>query len=232
MNTSQRLANILQRMSDCCRRCGRESQPVSLVAVSKTKTESQIREASEAGQQVFGENYVQELVAKSENLKELALSWHFIGHLQRNKARLVVQHCELIHSIDSLRLADEINRQADRQNKVQGILLQIHMGGEETKNGILPEALPELLQKTASMPNLSVQGLMTIPPPAEHPEDNRPHFRHLRELMNACNQQAILNYPMTTLSMGMSDDFEVAIEEGATLIRIGTAVFGPRTPKT
>lgn len=226
---AHKLEALRESMEKACLACGRNPESVHLVAVSKTKGEALIREAHGTGQRLFGENYVQELAAKAENLKDLDLHWHFIGHLQRNKARSVVQHCALIHSVDSLRLAEEINRQAEKTGKIQSILLQIHLGGEESKSGLLPEELPAVLQALQNLKGIRVEGLMTIPPPAGEAEDNRVHFRTLRELMEKGNGLNLLLSPMTTLSMGMSDDFQVAIEEGATLIRIGTAIFGKRS---
>lgn len=225
---AQRLETLREAIGNACLACGRKPQEVKLLAVSKTKPEALIREAYGAGQEIFGENYVQEMASKAETLQDLSLCWHFIGHLQRNKARLVVQMADLIHSVDSLRLAHEIHKQAEKMGKIQKILVQIHLGGEESKSGLAPEDLFSLLKDLADLPHLAVQGLMTIPPPAEKEEDNRRHFAFLRELMQSANHKALLPAPLHILSMGMSDDFRVAIEEGATLIRIGSAIFGAR----
>ncbi|TWI66973.1 hypothetical protein LZ24_02808 [Desulfobotulus alkaliphilus] len=229
MSISQRLQDIKKRMEKICLSCGRNPDSAALVAVSKTKGEPLIREAFEAGQILFGENYVQEATAKAENLAALPISWHFIGHLQRNKARFVVRYFDLIHSVDSLRLAEEIHKQSEKISKIQNILIQVHLGGEESKAGIHPKDLQELLRNMTRLKHVCVQGLMAIPPPVENAEENRIHFKALRELMEENNAANILPAPMTILSMGMSDDFEVAMEEGATLIRIGTAIFGSRS---
>lgn len=228
MNIASNLKNIREKIFKAALASGRAPEEIRLLAVSKTRGPERIREAFAAGQILFGENYVQEALEKGENLNDLPLSWHFIGHLQSNKARFAVRHFDLIHSLDSLKLAVEISKQAAKENKIQRVLVQIRLGDENSKAGIDPEELQGFLKETAGLQGLSVEGLMSIPPPAEDSEENRVHFRHLRRLMEEANEALILPYPMTTLSMGMTDDFEVAISEGATLIRVGTAIFGER----
>lgn len=229
MAIAENLKAIQKKIHDAAFAAHRAPESVHLLAVSKTKSIGEITEAFHAGQILFGENYVQEALEKGEKLKNFPISWHFIGHLQSNKARFAVKQFDLIHAVDSKKLAGEINKQALKDNKIQRILIQVRLGDEESKSGIEPEKLQGLLKEIAAFQNLSVKGLMTIPPPVDEAEENRPHFRRLRELMEEANAAAILPEPMTILSMGMTDDFEVAVSEGATLVRIGTAIFGARS---
>lgn len=198
--------------------------PVTLVAISKTKPVELIRQAYQAGQIDFGENYADELLIKKSQLAQIGLAdlpirWHFVGHLQRRKAKEIVGEVELIHSLDSLELADEINKRAMAKGIVQRCLLQVNLSDETTKSGIAENEIQSFLTKTTTLTNLKIVGLMTLPPLFDAPEKSRPYFRKLRELLPS---------PLTELSMGMSHDFGIAIEEGATLIRIGSAMFGER----
>lgn len=228
MSIAENLKNIREKIRHAAESAGRAPESVQLLSVSKTRKPEEIREAFESGQILFGENYIQEALEKGEALKNLPLSWHFIGHLQSNKARFAVKFFDLIHSVDSLKLAAEINKHAAKEEKIQKLLIQVRLGDEESKSGIAQESLQGFLAEIGKLSNISVEGLMTIPPPVEEAEENRIHFRRLREIMEEANEKGILSSPMGVLSMGMTDDFEVAISEGATLVRIGTAIFGAR----
>jgi pyridoxal phosphate enzyme (YggS family) len=222
---ARNLEEVKRRITAAARRSGRDPAAVKLVAVSKTVEVGRIKDAWDAGQKIFGENYLQEARPKIEALGEAA-SWHFIGHLQSNKAKAAVALFELIHGVDRLKLAQALNAAAAQTGKVQEILIQVNLGGEETKSGAPPEAAPALLREISRLPRLRVAGLMTMPPWFTDPEAVRPYFRALRELRERLLQLEIC--PLPELSMGMSGDFETAIEEGATLVRIGTAIFGGR----
>ncbi|MEW6660727.1 MAG: YggS family pyridoxal phosphate-dependent enzyme [Thermodesulfobacteriota bacterium] len=222
---ARNLEAVRGRIAAAARKTGRDPALVKLVAVSKTVDLERIKEARDAGQKIFGENYLQEARGKIEALGEAA-SWHFIGHLQSNKAKAAVALFELIHGVDSLKLARALDTAAAQAGKVQEILIQVNLGGEETKSGVPPDAAPALLREIARLPRLRVAGLMTMPPWFTDPEAVRPYFRGLRELRERLLQLQIC--PLPELSMGMSGDFEAAIEEGATLVRIGTAIFGRR----
>jgi hypothetical protein len=224
------LARIRERIEAAARRAGRAPGTVRQVAVSKTFGAEKIREAVEAGAQVLGENYLQEAQKKIEALGP-GISWHFIGHLQKNKAKYAVRLFDLIHSVDSLALAEELDRAAEKNGKVQEILLQADLSGEATKFGAGEGEILQMAERIQGLKNLSVKGLMTMPPFSDDPEDSRPYFRKLRSLRDRLAQMKIPGISPEDLSMGMSGDFEVAIEEGATLVRIGTAVFGPRPVK-
>jgi hypothetical protein len=224
------LARIRERIEAAARRAGRDPGAVRLVAVSKTVGAEKIREAVEAGAQVLGENYLQEAQKKIEVLGP-GISWHFIGHLQKNKAKYAVRLFDLIHSVDSLALAEELDRAAEKNGKVQEILLQADLSGEATKFGAGEGEILQIAERIQGLKNVSVKGLMTMPPFSDDPEDSRPYFRKLRSLRDRLARMKIPGISQEDLSMGMSGDFEVAIEEGATLVRIGTAVFGPRPVK-
>ena len=220
---AQNLEEVRRRINAAALRAGREAQ-VRLVAVSKTVPVELIREAVAAGQRLFGENYLQEARGKIEVLGEAA-DWHFIGHLQSNKAKAAVELFELIHGVDRLKLAKALDAAAASLGKVQKILMQVNLAGEASKSGVSPEGAPELLRQIALLPHLQVLGLMTMPPFLA-PEAVRPYFRALRELRD--HLQDLSGRPLPELSMGMSGDYEVAIEAGATLVRVGTAIFGSR----
>ncbi|MGA7877067.1 MAG: YggS family pyridoxal phosphate-dependent enzyme [Desulfoferrobacter sp.] len=224
----ENLAAIKVRMAAACARADRDPAGVKLIGVTKMVPIERIREGVEAGLKSLGENYVQEALEKIEALREFQISWHFIGHLQSNKAKMVVEGFDLIHTADRKSLAKELNRRARQQDKIIPVLLQVNVGQEETKSGTSSEEVGALFQYVSSLDALKVKGLMTLPPYLEDPEEVRPYFRQLRNLLDQLRQQASSPENLTELSMGMSHDFEVAIEEGATLIRVGTALFGER----
>jgi hypothetical protein len=212
-------ADIRRRMAEACRRAGRNPDDVRLVAVSKTYSASAVRAAAEEGQRLFGENRVQEAAAKIPACPD-RLEWHLIGHLQGNKAAAAVRLFDWIHSVDSVKLVGTLERHAADAGKDLNILLEVNVSGEAAKSGCKPEELGALVEAANRCPHLVLRGLMTVPPVAEDPEEARPHFRRLRELRDL--------YGLEELSMGMTHDFPVAIEEGATFIRVGTALFGAR----
>lgn len=226
MEVCQRLESILERIQRACERAGRNPKEVKLLGASKTVPPEKIREFYSCGLKVFGENRVQEFLKKYETLQDLEIEWHFIGYLQTNKVKYLINKVVLIHSLDRKALADEIQKRAQSAGITQDVLIEVNLGGEETKAGIEPENLKELFEYTLSLPNLRVLGLMCIPPYLENPQEVRPYFRKLRELKEELEKEFSLKLPH--LSMGMSHDFEVAIEEGATIVRIGTALFGER----
>ncbi len=220
--------SIRERVEAACTRAGREASEVKIVAVSKTKPLSMIEELADAGVADFGENYVQEMAEKASST-DRNVNWHFIGHLQTNKVKQVVGTAAWIHSVDSLHLALAISREAEKRGVDSvNVLIEINIGGEETKSGIGPDEAEELVRAAAALPHLCVRGLMAIVPPAAVPEDSRKYFRALEELRVRIQAKNIENAPMDQLSMGMTGDFEVAAEEGATMIRVGTAIFGAR----
>jgi PLP dependent protein len=218
------LEEVQRRITAAAKRAGSDPEQVRLVAVSKTMPVELIRQAVAAGQRLFGENYLQEARTKIEALGQTA-SWHFIGHLQSNKAKAAVELFTLIHGVDRLKLARAIEAAAAQRGQVQEILLQVNLAGEASKSGAASEAAAGLLQEIAQLPHLRVMGLMTMPPFLA-PEAVRPYFRALRQLRDRL--QDLSGHPLPELSMGMSGDFEAAIEEGATLVRVGTAIFGSR----
>lgn len=224
----ENLARVRRRIDQAAARCGRNPATVRLVAVSKTVPASRVQEAIDAGVRLLGENYIQEAREKIDALVASPAAWHFIGHLQTNKARLAVELFELIHSVDSLKLARELDKQARRQNKVQPILIQVNIAEEISKSGITEQEAPELIREVSCCDNLSVRGLMTMPPFFNAPEKVRPYFKALRQLSDRIAAMEIAGVTMAELSMGMTGDFAVAVEEGATLVRVGTAIFGER----
>jgi pyridoxal phosphate enzyme (YggS family) len=225
MDFAANVEAVRRRIDAACARAGREPSAVTLVAVTKTQPPEAVAEASRAGLNLFGENKVQEAKAKIP-LCPSRLRWHMLGHLQTNKCREAVALFEMIQSVDSLRLAEEISKRAEQAAKTMPVLLEVNAVGEASKFGYAPEQLlAEFLQLNA-LPRLEIHGLMTVPPWSPDPEKVRPVFRQLRELKARCEQ--ILGAPLPHLSMGMTGDFEVAIEEGATIVRIGTALFGAR----
>jgi pyridoxal phosphate enzyme (YggS family) len=240
----ENIQKIEERIQAACERCGRNPSEVTLIAVSKTKPIAMIQEAYEFGIRHFGENRVQELVEKYDNLRELfpqKIYWHQIGHLQRNKVKYLVDKATLIHSLDSMRLALQIEEEAAKRDLTIDILIEVNIAGEETKFGVAPEELMSFLEEVWKLPHIRVRGLMTIAPYVLDPEENRKHFKKMRELYvdiktknydnkdtgNNPHHNQKLDY-FDTLSMGMTGDFEVAIEEGATMVRVGTGIFGER----
>ena len=220
---------VFKKMSHAAMRAGRRPEDVRLVAVTKTVGIDEIRKAADIGLRVFGENRIQEAKEKITNLKfessNSNIEWHLIGHLQRNKAKYAVKLFDMIHSVDSEELAADLDEEAKKAGKVQRVLIQVKLSAEETKSGISEQDLPLLVEKVARLGNLNLEGLMTIPPFFDDPEPARPFFRRLRELRDGLEKKGFV---LPELSMGMSNDYEVAIQEGATLVRIGTAIFGER----
>jgi len=222
------LERVRESIEKACQRAGRGSNCVKLLGATKTKPPEVLRWAYELGLRVFGENRVQEFLKKWEALRDLDIEWHFIGRLQSNKVKYIIDKVVLIHSVDRPSLVDELQKRATKKgiDRVK-VLLEVNVGGEETKGGVEPSKAPELLEYILkNAPNLEVVGLMTIPPYREDPEEVRPFFRNLRELRDRLEEQFGLKLP--ELSMGMSHDYPVAIEEGATIVRIGSAIFGER----
>jgi len=251
MSIVENLDQVRGRIHDACRRAGRDPASVTLVAVSKTVPAEKVREAIEAGATDLGENYVQEAQAKIESLGSLpggaargpagesgegvqgsrqggAARWHFIGHLQRNKAKYAVRLFDVVQSVDSIALARELDRRAGAVGRRLPVMIEVNISGEGTKFGTEEAEALELVREVAALDHLEVRGLMTMPPFFDDPEEARPYFIKLRELGERIKSEGIEGVSADELSMGMSSDFEVAIEEGATIVRVGTAIFGPR----
>ena len=226
MTPCERLNNVLEKIERACEKAGRGKNCARLLGASKTVPPERIKEFYACGLNLYGENRVQEFLKKYEALKELNIEWHFIGQLQTNKVKYLMGKVSLIHSLDRKGLADEIQKRAFKNNLVQDVLIEVNIGGEETKAGVAPEKLKELFEYTLELPNVKVIGLMTIPPYLENPEEVRPYFRKLYKLKEEIEKE--FNVSLPHLSMGMSHDFEIAIEEGATIVRIGTLLFGER----
>lgn len=218
---------VEDRIAAECQKAGRDPEDVTLIAVSKTKPVEMLREAYEYGCRDFGENKVQELLDKYEEMPR-DIRWHMIGHLQRNKVKYIVDKVYLIHSVDSLRLAEEISKEAMKKQVTVKILIEVNVAEEESKYGVRLEEAEELIRAAALLPNICICGLMTIAPCVEDPEENRPIFRSLKKLAVDIKMKNIDNVHMGVLSMGMTGDYEVAIEEGATMVRVGTGIFGER----
>jgi pyridoxal phosphate enzyme (YggS family) len=225
VSLAENLDSIQQRIRAACERAGRAAESVTLLAVTKGQPPEIVNEAGRLGLTHFGENKIQEAKSKIP-LCSGKLRWQFIGHLQTNKCRDAVELFEMIQSVDSLHVAQEISKRADQAGKTMPILLEVNLAGEASKFGYRPEAVEAELKQLNALPRLEIHGLMTVPPWTANAENVRPVFRQLRELKERCEQ--ILGAPLPQLSMGMTGDFEVAIEEGATIVRIGTALFGPR----
>lgn len=228
MPIAEQLEKIRDEISSAARESGRNLNDIRLVAVSKTRPAADIRAAYRAGQIVFGENYVQELRSKALEISE-PVEWHFIGHLQSNKVKQIAGLVHMIHSVDRLSLAEEINRQWGKLSQTCDILLQVNISGETTKSGAASGQALQLAREVAKLPYIRVKGLMTMPPFFDDPESARPFFAELRQLSEVIDSEKISGIEMRELSMGMSGDFQAAIQEGSTLVRIGTAIFGERT---
>jgi pyridoxal phosphate enzyme (YggS family) len=220
----ENLLKVRERMERAARRVGRDPGEIKLVAVSKTVEPARIKEAIEAGASILGENYVQEAQKKIEEIGQ-PVSWHFIGHLQSNKSKYAVRLFDMIHSLDSIPLAEELNRRAEQADRRLKVLIEVNLSGEETKFGTDEEKILNLAKRVLQLDRLSLGGLMTMPPYFDSPEMSRPYYVKLREVKERLVKEGI---PLTDLSMGMSNDFEIAIEEGATYVRVGTAIFGAR----
>ena len=223
----ENLKNVQNNIKKACERVGRKPEEVTLVAVSKMKPLSDIEELLEAGQLEYGENYVQELCDKYENISK-PVHWHMIGHLQKNKVRQVIDKAVLIHSVDTVGLAEQIEKEAVKRDLDVSILLEVNVAGEESKFGFAPEEVEEAAREIAKYPHVHIQGLMTIAPFVENSEENRGVFKKLYELYVDMKRKNIDNVTMDVLSMGMTGDYQVAIEEGATMVRVGTGMFGAR----
>ncbi len=223
----ENLNNVQKNIEAACERAGRSKDEVTLIAVSKTKPLSDIEELILCGTTEFGENKVQELVDKYENVSK-PVNWHLIGHLQTNKVKYIVDKACLIHSVDSLKLAKEIEKEAIKKNVIVNILVQVNVANEDTKFGLDTSQVLELVKDISLLPHIRIKGLMTIAPFVENPEDNRVYFKELKQLLLDIKSKNIDNVDMSILSMGMTNDYEVAIEEGATMVRVGTGIFGER----
>jgi len=231
MSIVENIARVRERIELAARRAGRKSDEITLMGVSKTFPAERIREAYAAGLSVFGENKVQEFSAKVDALRDLRdAEWHMIGHLQTNKAAKAAELFDAVDSLDSVRMAEKLNTSANSAGKTLSVLIEINAGGEREKSGVAPDSdeLEQILQGAPRWSNLKIQGLMTIPPYTEDPEGSRSYFRQLRQIRDSIIARALPTICTSVLSMGMSHDFEVAIEEGATCVRVGTAVFGER----
>ncbi len=226
------LQETQQNIERACERAGRNPDEVTLIAVSKTKPIEDIMELYQAGQRDFGENYIQELRQKHEALPK-DIRWHMIGHLQRNKVKYIAEYVEMIHSVDSYALAETIEKEAVKHDRIIPILLEVNVAEEESKFGVSVEEAPLLFEKIrTTLPHVKVCGLMTSAPYVENPEEDRPIFRKLRQLSVDMNLKTYNNGTVSMLSMGMTNDYEVAVEEGSTMVRVGTAIFGQRNYQT
>ncbi len=224
---AENIKNVETRIQKACERVGRKREEVTLICVTKTMPVEDLREAYDAGQRSFGENRVQEINDKFPQLPE-DIQWHMIGHLQTNKVKYLMDKVVMIHSVDSVHLAKAISKEAVKAGRVMDILIEINAAGEESKFGLDYDNVLTMVKEIAPLPGIHINGLMTVAPYTDDPETNRVFFRNLRELAVDIDRQSIDNVSMTVLSMGMTGDFEVAIEEGATHIRVGTAIFGQR----
>lgn len=226
----ENLTNVEQKITEACRRAGRAREEVTLIAVSKTKPVSMLQEVYDTGLRNFGENKVQELCGKMEVMPS-DIKWHMIGHLQRNKVKYIVDRVALIHSVDTYRLAEEINIQAKKKHIIVPILVEVNIAGEESKFGTSAEDAILLVEDISKLENVRIRGLMTIAPYVVDSEENRLYFRKIKQLSVDIASKNIHNVSMEILSMGMTGDYEVAIEEGATMVRVGTGIFGERVYK-
>lgn len=228
---TENIKDVRERIVAACERAGRKPEEVTLLCVSKTKPCEMIEEAYQYGERSFGENHVQEIALKSEYFDGRDIDWHMIGHLQRNKVKYIIDKVKLIHSVDSMRLAEQISSEAVKKGLTAHILLEVNMADEESKFGLKPEDTEALAREISSLPGIVIEGLMTVAPYTENAEDNRVYFRQMKELSVDISSKNIDNVNMSVLSMGMTGDYEVAIEEGATHVRVGTGIFGNRIYK-
>ena len=223
----ENLKTVEERIQSACKKAGRKREEITLIAVSKTKPPHMLQEAYDLGVRIFGENKVQEIREKYEVLPK-DIDWHMIGHLQRNKVKYIIDKVALIHSVDSIRLAETIEKEAAKHNITANILIEVNVAKEESKFGLMPEELDELIDKIKDFNHIQVKGLMTIAPFVENPETNREIFRSLRKLSVDISNKNVDNVNVSILSMGMTNDYTVAVEEGATMVRVGTGIFGAR----
>ena len=222
------LKKVRDEIAETALKSGRDSREVKLMAVTKTVSVELINHAIACGVDLIGENKVQEVLLKRPELNLEHCKLHLIGHLQRNKVKYIIDKACLIHSVDSVRLAETIDKEAEKHGVIANILIEVNVAKEESKFGLMPEEVPEFVEKIAGFPHIRVKGLMTIAPFVENPEENRPIFAHLRKLSVDIAKKNIDNITMSILSMGMTNDYQVAIEEGATMVRVGTGIFGAR----
>lgn len=232
MEIAKAIKIVLEKIHSACTKAGRNAEDIKLIAVTKTIELPKIIEAVNAGIKILGENRVQEaqkkVMSDEFSVTSNKIEWHLIGNLQKNKAKFAVQLFNLIHAVDSIELAKEVNSRAERTGKIQRILVQVKFSEEKTKHGISEKALIPFVEKIAELKHLKLEGFMTMPPFFDDPEKARPYFKKLRDIRDNINAVRITQYALQDLSMGMSGDFEVAIEEGSTMVRIGTAIFGER----
>ena len=221
------LDHVKELVNEACVRSGRNASEVTIVAVSKTKPEEAIMELYDAGHRDFGENYIQELRKKHDDLPK-DIRWHMLGHLQRNKVKYIAEYIYVRHSVDSYALAETIDKEAAKHGRIIPILIEVNVGGEESKFGVSPEEAPGLVEQISHLPNIRIEGLMTSAPFVEDPEDDRACFANLRDLSVDIDSKKIDNVKVNALSMGMSNDYIVAVEEGSTMVRVGTSIFGAR----
>lgn len=226
-NTQKNYENVLEKVKNACKRVNRSTDEVTLIAVSKTKPVEMLQEVYDAGCRDFGENKVQEIMDKYEKLPT-DIRWHMIGHLQTNKVKYIVDKVYMIHSVDSIKLAKEISKEAVKKKVTVKVLLEVNVAGEESKFGMMSEEVKNFYDEVVDLPGLEVCGLMTIAPYVDEPEDNRQYFVKLRQLMVDMTDKKTDNKDVKELSMGMTGDYEVAVEEGATFVRVGTGIFGER----
>jgi pyridoxal phosphate enzyme (YggS family) len=231
LSIRENIDDIVKRIEDTCKKVGRNPNDITVIAVSKTVESERAREAFEAGINNLGENRVQELVKKYDELKDLDIKWHMIGHLQKNKVKYIIDKTVLIHSVESLSLAEEINKRAEKNNLIANVLVELNIGEEDSKFGIKEESVYDFILSLEKFENLRVVGLMTVAPFCENPEDVRWVFKKMKYIYDKISTMNLRNTEMKYLSMGMTNDFEIAIEEGSNIIRIGTAIFGARKYK-
>lgn len=224
---AENLAQVQKNINESCNKINRDPNEVTLIAVSKTKPVEMLKEAYDAGARVFGENKVQEIVDKYDQMPS-DVKWHMIGHLQRNKVKYIVDKVDMIHSVDSYRLAQTIETEAAKKNVTVSVLLEVNVAEEESKFGLKMDEVLPLVQQISELPHVQVKGLMTIAPFVSNPEDNREIFRKLKKLSVDIEAKNINNTTMSVLSMGMTGDYMVAVQEGATMVRVGTGIFGER----
>lgn len=225
---AENLQGVRERMEAACKQAGRDPASVKLVAVCKKKPASMVREAYETGQKCFGENYAQELRDKAKELSDADIDWHFIGNLQKNKAKYVAPVANMVETIDSIEIARALADKLPEASPPLSCLIEVNIGGEASKSGVAPNGIIPFIKEVLRIPRINLKGLMILPPYEEDPELSRPYFKGLRELLVLVNRELSLIEPLSELSMGMSHDFEIAIAEGATIVRVGTAIFGER----
>ncbi|TDT61838.1 YggS family pyridoxal phosphate-dependent enzyme [Fonticella tunisiensis] len=226
MSVSNNISRVRERIELAAMRAGRQPEDIELVAVSKMQSLEKMYEAKECGLRVFGENKVQELLDKYDKIQDV--KWHFIGHLQTNKVKYIIDKVEMIHSLDRIGLVEEIDKRAKQINRIMPVLIQINIGREETKSGIYEEDVENFISGLEKYQNILVSGIMTIPPPSDNKSEIRGYFRRVKKIFDDLKQYKYKNFDIKYLSMGMTNDFEIAIEEGANIIRVGTGIFGQR----